>query len=71
MKAIRLMFDTLNRRMLPPYGCDWVHAPNFARRRHGRRSSKTVTRMIDRLVRLMKQNDAPPEQFLRLGFVNQ
>ena len=26
-----LMFDSLNRRMLPPYGCDWVVAPNFAR----------------------------------------
>src|SRR5690606_27218101 len=25
------MFDSLNRRMLPPYGCDWVHAPNFQR----------------------------------------
>ena len=31
MKAIMVMFDTLNRRMLPPYGCDWVHAPNFQR----------------------------------------
>ena len=31
MKAVMIMFDTLNRRMLPPYGCDWVHAPNFAR----------------------------------------
>lgn len=31
MKAIMLMFDTLNRHMLPPYGCDWVHAPNFQR----------------------------------------
>lgn len=31
MKAIMLMFDTLNRRMLPPYGCEWVHAPNFKR----------------------------------------
>ncbi len=31
MKAIMVMFDTLNRRMLPPYGCDWIHAPNFAR----------------------------------------
>lgn len=31
MKAIVVMFDTLNRRMLPPYGCDWVHAPNFVR----------------------------------------
>ncbi|MBD2872767.1 sulfatase [Paenibacillus arenilitoris] len=31
MKAIMLMFDTLNRHMLPPYGCDWVHAPNFKR----------------------------------------
>lgn len=25
------MFDSLNREMLPPYGCDWVHAPNFQR----------------------------------------
>ncbi|MCC2684075.1 MAG: sulfatase [Paenibacillaceae bacterium] len=31
MKAIMLMFDSLNRHMLPPYGCDWVHAPNFQR----------------------------------------
>ncbi|MBN1874690.1 MAG: sulfatase-like hydrolase/transferase, partial [Anaerolineae bacterium] len=30
-KAIMVMFDSLNRRMLPPYGCDWVHAPNFQR----------------------------------------
>jgi arylsulfatase A-like enzyme len=25
------MFDSLNRHMLPPYGCDWTHAPNFKR----------------------------------------
>jgi len=31
VKAIMVMFDSLNRHMLPPYGCDWVHAPNFAR----------------------------------------
>ena len=31
MKAIMIMFDSLNRRYLPPYGCDWVHAPNFQR----------------------------------------
>lgn len=31
MKAIMVMFDSLNRHMLPSYGCDWVHAPNFAR----------------------------------------
>jgi arylsulfatase A-like enzyme len=31
MKAILVMFDSLNRRMLPPYGCEWVHAPNFQR----------------------------------------
>jgi arylsulfatase A-like enzyme len=31
MKAILLMYDSLNRHMLPPYGCDWVHAPNFTR----------------------------------------
>ena len=26
-----LMFDTLNRRMLSPYGCDWTLTPNFQR----------------------------------------
>ncbi len=31
MKAIMVMFDSLNRRMLPPYGCEWTHAPNFER----------------------------------------
>ena len=31
MKAIMVMFDSLNRNFLPPYGCDWTHAPNFAR----------------------------------------
>ncbi len=31
MKAIMIMFDTLNRHLLPPYGCEWVHAPNFER----------------------------------------
>ena len=31
MKAILLMFDSLNRHFLRPYGCDWVHTPNFQR----------------------------------------
>lgn len=31
MKAVMVMFDSLNRRMLPNYGCTWVHAPNFER----------------------------------------
>ena len=31
MKAIMVMFDTLNRRMLEPYGCDWTITPNFKR----------------------------------------
>ncbi|MFJ6509886.1 sulfatase [Streptomyces sp. NPDC091406] len=31
MKAIMVMFDSLNRHMLPPYGGTWAHAPNFAR----------------------------------------
>ena len=31
MKTILIIFDTLNRRFLPPYGNDWVHAPNFKR----------------------------------------
>lgn len=31
MKAIMVMFDSLNRHLLPPYGGDWIHAPNFQR----------------------------------------
>ena len=31
MRAIIVMFDSLNRRMLPPYGDTQVHAPNFTR----------------------------------------
>ncbi|MBA4388860.1 MAG: sulfatase [Verrucomicrobia bacterium] len=31
MKAIMVMFDSLNRHMLEPYGCDWVKTPNFSR----------------------------------------
>ncbi|MDX8045398.1 sulfatase [Gracilibacillus sp. S3-1-1] len=38
MKAIMVMFDSLNRNMLPNYGCDWLHAPNFKRLQE-----KTVT----------------------------
>jgi len=38
MKAIMVMFDSLNKRMLPPYGCDWVKAPNFEKL-----AKKTVT----------------------------
>ena len=38
MKAIMVMFDSLNRHMLQPYGCDWVITPNFQRL-----AEKTVT----------------------------
>jgi arylsulfatase A-like enzyme len=31
MRCVMVMFDTLCRRFLPPYGNDWVHAPNFRR----------------------------------------
>lgn len=31
MKAIFILFDSLNRRYLPPYGNEWVQAPNFER----------------------------------------
>jgi arylsulfatase A-like enzyme len=32
MKAVMVMFDSLNRRYLPPYGAaEWIHAPNFTR----------------------------------------
>lgn len=38
MKAIMVMYDSLNRRLLPPYGAQDVHAPNFTRL-----AEKTVT----------------------------
>ena len=31
MKAIMVMFDSLNRQMLPPYGDEHIIAPNFQR----------------------------------------
>jgi arylsulfatase A-like enzyme len=31
MKAIMLMFDSLNRHLLSTYGCDWTATPNFER----------------------------------------
>lgn len=31
MRAIMVMFDSLNRHMLPPYGCNDIVAPNFQR----------------------------------------
>ncbi|MER7250752.1 sulfatase [Kribbella sp. NPDC000426] len=30
-RAVMVMYDSLNRRMLPPYGAENVHAPNFSR----------------------------------------
>lgn len=38
MKTIMLMFDSLNRHFLNPYGCDWTNTPNFQRL-----AEKTVT----------------------------
>lgn len=31
MKAIMVMYDSLNRNMLEPYGCNWIPTPNFKR----------------------------------------
>jgi arylsulfatase A-like enzyme len=31
VKAVLVMFDSLNRAWLPPYGCGWTRAPNFER----------------------------------------
>lgn len=38
MKAILVIFDSLSRKYLPSYGCDWVEADNF-----NRLSDKSVT----------------------------
>lgn len=38
MKAIMIMYDSLNLKMLEPYGCEWVKTPNFKRL-----AEKTVT----------------------------
>ena len=100
-----VMFDSLNRRIPEPYGCDWVRTPNFRRLRnrtvtfdnsyagsmpggepmerppdtmlfdlqkdpHQERpiqDQKIEQRMIEHLVRLMEENDAPEELYRRLG----
>ncbi|MGE9295618.1 MAG: sulfatase [Puniceicoccales bacterium] len=31
MRSVVVMFDSLNRHMLSPYGCEWTHTPNFKR----------------------------------------
>lgn len=31
MRVINVMFDSLNRHMLEPYGCTWTKTPNFSR----------------------------------------
>lgn len=31
MRAVMFLFDTLTRKYLPNYGCDWVQMPNFKR----------------------------------------
>jgi len=31
VKTVMLMFDSLNRNFLSPYGCEWTHTPNFQR----------------------------------------
>ena len=31
MKAIMILFDSLNRKFLPGYGCEWTRLPNFKR----------------------------------------
>lgn len=31
MRAIMIMYDSLNRAMLQPYGCEWTKTPNFTR----------------------------------------
>ena len=31
MRAVVIMYDSLNKRFLQPYGSDWVKTPNFDR----------------------------------------
>ncbi|MBK1859977.1 sulfatase [Cerasicoccus arenae] len=31
MKVVMVMFDSLNRHYMSPYGCEWTHTPNFQR----------------------------------------
>lgn len=31
MKAIMVMYDSLNRHLLQPYGCQWTQTENFQR----------------------------------------
>ena len=29
MKAVMVIYDSLDRNFLSPYGCGWTHTPNF------------------------------------------
>lgn len=31
MKAVMVMYDSLDKHYLQPYGCAWTHTPNFSR----------------------------------------
>ncbi|MBN2450636.1 MAG: sulfatase [Lentisphaeria bacterium] len=62
MKAILVMYDSLNRHMLEPYGCDWVHTPNFRRL-----AERTVT--FDR-ARIGSSPTIPTRRDLHTGRYN-
>lgn len=34
MRVVMVMFDSVNRKLLEPYGCDWTKTPNFQRLAH-------------------------------------
>ncbi len=52
------MYDSMNRHMLPNHGCDWTLSTD---------DPAIEQQMIDKLVRLMAENDSPVEQYERLG----
>ncbi|CRB37516.1 TPA: sulfatase-like hydrolase/transferase [Salmonella enterica subsp. enterica serovar Typhi] len=75
MKAIILLFDSLNKNYLPPYGDLLTKAPNFQRlAAHAATFDNSYVGSMpcmparrELLIRLMKENDAPAEQYRRLG----
>ena len=77
MKAIVVLFDTLCRRFLSPYGSDKIATPNMENKCFhiaddyhqlfdlcGTAAEKP---MRDMLVNAVKDADCPEEQFKRLG----
>lgn len=74
MKAIMVMFDSLNRALLRSYGCDWTRTPsrffdieNDPGQLTELDDPAVVKKMKALIAEYMKETDAPEELYYRYG----